>query len=134
MKLRQQNGFLLVEVLVAVVVIAITVIVLLSGMRAALKMTARSEGFTENSLRTEALLFEMQAGERMDLIENGGFVEAGEREFEIKREIVLPKDVAVEEEYGAVIAPSYRLSIATPDDASVSFNTGEIYLARELFS
>lgn len=132
---RSEHGFLLIEVLVAIVIIAVTVTALLTGLRQALQMTARSEEFTQAALPMETLLFEIETGARADLLENGGSVENESRKFEVSREIIFPAepDDSVSGEPNMMM-PFFKLEIKSADHSRLQFDTGEIFLGQELFS
>lgn len=125
-----QKGFLLIETLVAIVIIAVVVVTVLSGMQRALKMTLRSEQFTEKGLPMETLLFEMETGMRMDLLANGGAAVKDDQEFEVIKETVISENL--EEETGE--AAFYRFNIRTSGEEGLRQETGEIFLGQGLFS
>lgn len=128
------RGFLLVEVLVALVIIAIAVTASLTGLGRALKVTGRTEAFTRTVLPMESVLFDLETGYRTDLIEEGGdVVEQGEH-FHVDREILLPEIPEVENaEITVTPPPYYKLDIVSggPDESSV-FRT-EMFLGQEMF-
>lgn len=128
------RGFLLVEVLVALVIIAIAVTASLTGLGRALKVTGRTEAFTRTVLPMESILFDLETGYRSDLIEEGGdVVEQGEH-FHVDREILLPVIPEIENTEKAVTPPPYyKLDIISggPDESNV-FRT-EMFLGQEMF-
>lgn len=130
MRKGDQKGFLLIETLVAIVIIAVVVVTVLSGMQRALKMTLRSEQFTEKGLPMETLLFEMETGMRMDLLANGGAAVKDDQTFEVIKETVISEKP--EEEAGE--AAFYRFNIRTSGEEGLKQETGEIFLGQGLFS
>lgn len=128
------RGFLLVEVLVALVIIAIAVTASLTGLGRALKVTGRTEAFTRTVLPMESVLFDLETGYRTDLIEEGGDVVAQGEPFHVDREILLPETPEAENaELVVTPPPYYKLDIVSsgPDEPNV-FRT-EMFLGQEMF-
>lgn len=125
------RGFLLIEGLVAIVIIAVAVTAALTGIGRSLELASRSESFTETALPLEALLFEIETGAHAGLVEGGGQAEYGGREFEV--ESAMLGGPAEEEKEDVISAPPiFSLKIRPPETAD--FYQTEILAAQEMFS
>ena len=67
-----QSGFLLLEVLITLFILAITFTVFMGAMTQALRVSVKANRTTDAVSRFEPLLFEIESGVRADLASDGG--------------------------------------------------------------
>lgn len=81
---RRAGGFLLIEVLAALVILSVAMTAALAGMSRALKIAGRSESFAVRVPSMEKLLFDIETGARTDLVETGGVIQTPDVILEIE--------------------------------------------------
>lgn len=67
-----QEGFLLIEALIAILLLSLVLTASLGGIAQALRLSKRGEETTKAVLAFENLLFDLETGERLDLVYYGG--------------------------------------------------------------
>ena len=72
MKLLLRGGFLIVEVLIAIMVLAVAFVALLGAMAQAVKVSSKSSQMTDAISCYESFLFEIESGVRPDIAGYGG--------------------------------------------------------------
>ncbi|MBI3317263.1 MAG: hypothetical protein HYZ85_04595 [Candidatus Omnitrophica bacterium] len=70
--ITNENGFQLIEALIALVIISIACVSLMGVLSGSLKVTGKGEFITKGLLATEKLLYQLEISERMDLLLFGG--------------------------------------------------------------
>jgi len=68
----QQKGFLIIEVLIVIMIIAITFVAFMGAMAQGLRVSSKSDEITDAISRYESFLFEIENGLRPDLAGYGG--------------------------------------------------------------
>ena len=111
----RQKGFLIVEVLIAVMVLAVAFVALMGAMAQAVKVSSRSSRVTEAISRYEPLLFEIESGLRPDIAGYGGH---GEMEGKYRYKIEAEKN----EELGSFLK------------SRLSWKEGKEFLDLEFFA
>ena len=69
---KGERGFLLVEVLLAILILSTAITAFLGSLSQVLRVTRREIETTQAILPLEHLLFELEIGERSDLLSTGG--------------------------------------------------------------
>jgi len=69
---KAEGGFLLVEVLIAIVILSVVLVATVGGVFQALRISDRAKAMSATIRATEQLLFELASGERLDLVVYGG--------------------------------------------------------------
>ena len=77
-RLARRKGFLIVEVLIVIMILAVAFTAFLGGMAQVLKVSSKSSRMTDAISRYDSLLFEIENGLRPDLAGYGGHGELGE--------------------------------------------------------
>lgn len=88
-----QKGFLIVEVLVVVLVLAAAFTFFMTAMRQALRVSERSGRTPEAISKLESLFFQLESGLRPDLAGYGGQADAGDG-YQCRLEVVKNEDYA----------------------------------------
>ena len=70
--MKCEKGFLLTEAVVVILILAIGFTAFVGVLSQALKVSSRAQRLTEALLQFENLLFQLETGERVDLIDYGG--------------------------------------------------------------
>lgn len=120
----------------ALVVIAVAVTAALTGFGRALHVAARTEAFTRTVLPMEELLFDLETGQRPDLMEEGGeSVERGET-FQVTRSLAEPESVlpAQAPQQPRPASAIYRLEVMSSGPREWNRFRSELYLTQEAFS
>lgn len=91
-----KKGFLIVEVLIAILILAVVFVPLMAAMAQSARVASRSSQTTEAVSRYEALLFEVESGLRPDIAGYGG---RGELDGQYRYEI----DPVKSTEYGSFL-------------------------------
>ncbi len=131
---QAQRGFFLVEVLVAIVIISVAMVAALAGMARALKMSERSEAFTETVLPMEQLLFEIETGSRQDLLETGGKAEFKDKTFQVHSSLAVESETENAQPGMPPLPPVYRLEVNSSEEGSYDFWKADMVLGQELFA
>ena len=66
------DGFLIVEVLVVIAILAVSFVIFMGAMAQALKISSRSSRLSEAVSQYEPFLFELESGLRLDRVDYGG--------------------------------------------------------------
>ena len=130
---ENQRGFFLVEVLVAIVIISVAMVAALAGMSRALKMSERSEAFTQTVLPMEELLFEIETGSRQDLLEAGGKAQFNDKTFQVQSRLAFDAKTEKEKKDQPPHTPFYRLEVNSSDEGSADFWKADMVMGQELF-
>ena len=85
-KLIAEQGFLLTEALILVLVISLTFVAFMGVIAQALKISARDQELLEGISKYEELVFELENGLRPDLLLFGGRGKEGVYHYEINHE------------------------------------------------
>ncbi len=70
----RQKGFALLEVLIAVLILAVAVTAFMGGISATLRLAQRAEATSRALWELEKVLFMLESSQRMDLISYGGAI------------------------------------------------------------
>ena len=86
-KRKSRDGFLLLEALIAILILSIALVASLGGIAQALRIAKRGEETTRNLLAFERILYELETGERLDLVSEGGKGELeGGSQYQIEKD------------------------------------------------
>jgi competence protein ComGC len=88
--MKKESGFLLMEALIAILILLIGFVSFVAVIGQVLKVTTRTEELTRAINQYEALIFELESGEKNDLVSYGG---SGGLDKGLRYEIISRQEV-----------------------------------------